>query len=83
MNGKKTPFEWERPYYPYHGKADGHTTALRRNLPENAYLGLEIEVNQKLATDTQQEIIATQLYSAFTQAVEVLTQSLLDDQCRQ
>ncbi|SDR80704.1 N-formylglutamate amidohydrolase [Gramella sp. MAR_2010_147] len=32
--------------YPYLGKADGFTTTLRKNFPEN-YMGIEIEVNQK------------------------------------
>ncbi len=33
---------------PYRGKNDGLTTALRREHPDNRYLGIEIEVNQKL-----------------------------------
>ncbi|SDI14827.1 N-formylglutamate amidohydrolase [Winogradskyella thalassocola] len=33
--------------YPYLGKADGFTTFLRKQFPRN-YLGIEIEVNQKL-----------------------------------
>ncbi|MEQ9012228.1 N-formylglutamate amidohydrolase [Algiphilus sp.] len=32
---------------PYRGCADGHTTALRRQLPATAYAGLEIEINQR------------------------------------
>lgn len=32
---------------PYRGKADGLTTTLRRLHPGDAYLGIEIEVNQK------------------------------------
>ncbi|MBQ0768068.1 MAG: N-formylglutamate amidohydrolase [Bizionia sp.] len=34
--------------YPYLGKADGFTTALRKQFPHN-YLGIEIEVNQKFS----------------------------------
>ncbi|WBL24096.1 N-formylglutamate amidohydrolase [Zunongwangia sp. HGR-M22] len=34
--------------YPYLGKADGFTTYLRRKFPKN-YIGIELEVNQKLA----------------------------------
>lgn len=34
--------------YPYRGKADGFTTYLRRRLPEDTYLGLEVELNQRL-----------------------------------
>ena len=37
--------------YPYRGTADGMTSALRRVFSETRYLGLEIEVNQKLWTD--------------------------------
>lgn len=33
--------------YPYRGTADAHVTALRRRFPASAYLGLELEVNQK------------------------------------
>jgi len=34
--------------YPYRGRSDGLTTALRGRFPEERYLGIEIEVNQKL-----------------------------------
>jgi len=33
--------------YPYLGKADGLTTALRRRFPADQYLGVELEVNQR------------------------------------
>ena len=36
-----------RKNYPYLGKADGFTTHLRKMFPEN-YLGIELEINQKL-----------------------------------
>ncbi|MDP3920398.1 MAG: N-formylglutamate amidohydrolase [Candidatus Omnitrophota bacterium] len=32
---------------PYRGTADGFTTSLRRRLPASAYLGIELEINQK------------------------------------
>ncbi len=35
--------------YPYLGKADGFTTYLRKNFPQN-YVGIELEVNQKFST---------------------------------
>lgn len=35
---------------PYRGSSDGLTTALRRRLPASRYLGIELEVNQALAT---------------------------------
>lgn len=44
--------------YPYHGKADGFTTYLRKRFQER-YLGIELEVNQKHAgkTDIQEGIV--------------------------
>jgi hypothetical protein len=33
--------------YPYRGTSDGIQTQLRRRFPARAYVGLEIEVNQK------------------------------------
>ena len=33
--------------YPYRGTADGHTPALRKEIKNELYAGLEIEVNQK------------------------------------
>lgn len=34
--------------FPYRGTSDGFTTALRRRLRANSYLGLEVEMNQRL-----------------------------------
>jgi len=34
--------------YPYAGKADGLTAALRVAFPDRAYVGLELEVNQRI-----------------------------------
>lgn len=36
--------------YPYRGSSDGLTTSLRRQLPTDRYLGLELEVNNSLLT---------------------------------
>ena len=33
--------------YPYRGTSDGLVTALRRELPEARYIGMEIEINQE------------------------------------
>ena len=38
-----------RKNYPYHGSADGLTTYLRKVFPDNHYLGIELELNQRLA----------------------------------
>jgi predicted N-formylglutamate amidohydrolase len=37
--------------YPYRGNADGLTTALRRTRRAAAYVGIEIELNQRLLVD--------------------------------
>lgn len=34
--------------YPYRGNADGLTTSLRTQFAANAYVGIELEINQKL-----------------------------------
>ena len=36
---------------PYRGMADGLTTALRRRFPVDRYVGIELEVNQRLIAD--------------------------------
>ena len=36
--------------YPYQGKADGFTTYLRSRFQAGVYLGIEIEINQKLVS---------------------------------
>ena len=33
--------------YPYRGRSDGLTAALRRRHPDAAYVGIELEVNQR------------------------------------
>jgi predicted N-formylglutamate amidohydrolase len=33
--------------YPYRGKSDGFTAYLRRRFPAEAYVGIELEINQK------------------------------------
>lgn len=37
--------------YPYRGNADGLTTALREDFPEDRYLGIELECNQRCLQD--------------------------------
>jgi len=40
--------EWRiRCNYPYRGNADGLATYLRKKLPEDRYVGIELEINQK------------------------------------
>lgn len=41
--------------YPYAGTADGLTTAMRRKFPADAYLGIELEINQRFIL---QDIVA-------------------------
>ena len=50
--------------YPYLGKADGFTTYLRKQFPKN-YIGIELEINQKYATNNKMDSkIKTKLFSA-------------------
>jgi predicted N-formylglutamate amidohydrolase len=35
---------------PYHGAGEGLTSAMRRRFVDAAYAGIEVEVNEKLAT---------------------------------
>lgn len=50
--------------YPYLGKADGFTTYLRKQFPNN-YLGIELEINQKFAKNNMMNAnIKSNLYSA-------------------
>jgi predicted N-formylglutamate amidohydrolase len=45
---------------PYQGRSDGFTTALRKQFPEEAYVGIEVESNQKLLhnSDAAKQIAA-------------------------
>ncbi len=43
--------------YPYRGKADGHTTALRKKYPDKDYAGIEIEVNQRFVGDNKLQLL--------------------------
>lgn len=47
---------------PYKGTDDGFTTELRKQIPNNQYAGIELEINQKYAADLstiQNEILKT------------------------
>lgn len=47
--------------FPYRGIADSHTTSLRRRFSEDAYLGIELEINQRLFEDDQGRTVVGQL----------------------
>jgi predicted N-formylglutamate amidohydrolase len=49
--GDAAPRLTVRRNYPFRGVADGFTTALRGELPAASYLGVELEVNQRLRRD--------------------------------
>jgi len=57
--------------YPYRGNADGLTTSLRRQFPFDRYMGIEIEINQKLLAgkNNQQQLIARLLQTAIQTAI--------------
>ncbi len=46
---------------PYRGTSDGHTTALRRYFNDDAYLGIELEINQRLLEDDRGRAAVGQL----------------------
>lgn len=48
---------------PYKGIDDGFTTHLRTMFPDECYLGIEIEVNQKYAYTQQWQTLSTALYN--------------------
>jgi len=45
--------------YPYLGKADGFTTYLRKQFPEN-YIGIELEINQKFSKNNKMNSLLKQ-----------------------
>lgn len=58
-----------RKNYPYLGKADGMTTFLRRIFSDDEYIGIELEVNQKLLV---QKKSPTNIGSSLVQALKSL-----------
>jgi predicted N-formylglutamate amidohydrolase len=65
--------------YPYLGTADGHTTSLRKKFGAGEYIGIEIEVNQRLLSNVAGEsdrihaIIADAISSALSDTSLKLT----------
>jgi len=47
--------------FPYRGTSDGHTTHLRRHFNEDAYLGIELEINQRLLGDDRGRVAVGQI----------------------
>ena len=47
--------------YPYRGTADGLTTSLRTLFPDDNYMGIECELNQRIAGNSMLRIEATDL----------------------
>lgn len=46
--GENAPALRVRRNYPYHGRSAGLTSQLRRRFPPGAYLGIELEINQRI-----------------------------------
>jgi len=46
--GENAPALRVRRNYPYHGKSAGLTSQLRQRFPPGAYLGIELEINQRI-----------------------------------
>lgn len=55
---------------PYRGRADGHTTALRRQLADGVYAGLEIEINQRWVDTPGWPSLQAALAQALAQALK-------------
>lgn len=57
--------------YPYSGKSDGFTAYLRRRFPADAYIGIEVEINQKHVFSGGREwrAMRSQLIEAFRLAI--------------
>lgn len=56
--------------YPYLGKADGFVTALRKKYPEDQYIGMELEVNQKYYLNDSSAQIEQLLLNTFESALQ-------------
>ncbi|HSF15466.1 MAG TPA: N-formylglutamate amidohydrolase [Vicinamibacteria bacterium] len=56
--------------YPYRGTSDGLTTHLRRAVPESSYIGIELEMNQRLAVASLRRVLAESLGQALGKGVE-------------
>lgn len=55
--------------YPYLGKADGFTTYLRKQFPNN-YLGIEIEVNQNFSKENKMKLFLNEIiYNALNKII--------------
>jgi predicted N-formylglutamate amidohydrolase len=56
--------------YPYTGKSDGFTAYLRRHFPPAAYLGIELEINQRqLGGGRRGRALRSQVIEALTRAL--------------
>jgi predicted N-formylglutamate amidohydrolase len=62
--------------YPYAGKGDGQTATLRRKYPPGAYVGIELEINQRIAFaggapwKALQRVLASTLHAALSDAAD-------------
>jgi predicted N-formylglutamate amidohydrolase len=55
--------------YPYLGKADGFTTYLRKQFPNN-YIGIEIEVNQNFSKENKMKLFLNEIiYNALNKII--------------
>ena len=55
--------------FPYRGISDSHTTALRRRFSKDTYLGIELEINQRLlAEDRGRTAVGQLLRDSFKKA---------------
>ncbi|MDP2013659.1 MAG: N-formylglutamate amidohydrolase [Actinomycetota bacterium] len=59
--------------YPYAGKSDGFTAYLRRRFPADAYIGIELEINQKHVYQGRR-----QWHALRSQVIESLCQAMTE-----
>lgn len=60
--------------YPYLGSSDGLTTALRKIYAEKSYIGLELELNQKLMLDkNKQHAFIQNIVHALQKTIHIVT----------
>jgi predicted N-formylglutamate amidohydrolase len=56
--------------YPYRGKSDGFTTHLRRTIDSPQYLGIELEVNQRvLRAEETRRLLAKTISDSLREAL--------------
>lgn len=69
---RRAPAMRVRRNYPYQGRGDGLTSLLRKRYPDEAYVGIELEVNQRfvLAGGTPWDTLRTQVVDSLATTLD-------------